>query len=809
MHLLQLFSEHDIYSRTAHVHPEMSTQGEVPSETSSLSGSTYDLIDTDEESRDGNVTESVASADFGGPDDVASLAEHSGDESDQGQLDPAGSIPALLQQSTSHTFETPTVAMSRAIVHHEMEGPDRQSIEFDESYGVGADTVAVKHTVVDFDEAETSNIVRAMQMQSPPARLVLTIRQTMTRASLTTKDPLRILYTGSHAAKQDIIRKLASSVTASVDDEKHLRNSASQLYNVVPVTDFASDRTPEVELMHSSGYQINVEDCNSAQVLPVSPDTITLMLDDSFSCQSLPKEHGYTIEPAWELPHIAIFYCTEGDSTEMRRTRAHVRRFMSRHNVPSIVISHKQGFKGQCMMLDQHSVHMCLESRDPQGRGNIIHQRLPIDLTSFLTIDARQMNRNLAYLTGLQHVSNASSLSLHQTISSERETLRTEKSGLSLASGMTFLRQRTGAEWRALLPLMLLVTSVVTAIVTGSAYRTASSHAISVNSRVVSAVPIPTSTTEATHNVVESTPVAVSTSTRTVTVTKGGSSDALQSLLVPSIKARDSIRDLHKASSLSAQRVVKTDVCSAEVLGDREVLIRIPTTTKLAWLNHEAFSVNVTRDQTTVDTERAYTSGEGIVLLLAKHDAYGVLNVSIITTKRPRVNETFQVDFGISKAQFVHAMIASLPRMDIQRTLVAPWIDIGNSTAMHIARAISALSRLTGQATNHTMAFSTASQQCAKAWSLGAVKGSAVLVKEAKLQFDEAERALYSNTQVGKFQASMQRGIVRAQVQSRLIWLAMQGKQEEYQKYEAAARAALDTQSRPRCGRARCKRSRK
>lgn len=786
----------------------MSVQGEIPSETSSLSGSTYDLIDTDEESRDGNATESVASADFGGPDDVASLAEHSGDESDQEQPDPAGSIPALLQQSTSHTFDTPTVAMSRAIIHHDIEGPERHSIEFDESCGIGMDTVAVKHTVVDFDEAETSNIVRAMQMQSPPARLVMTIRQTMTRASLTTKDPLRILYTGSHAAKQDIIRKLASSVTASVDDEKHLRNSASQLYNVVPVTDFASDRTPEVELMHSSGYQINVEDCDSAQVLPASPDTITLTLDGSFLCHSSPKEQGYIIEPAWELPHIAIFYCSEGDSTEMRRTRAYVRRFMSRHNVPSIVISHKQGFKGQCMMLDQHSVHMCLESRDPKGRGNIIHQRLPIDLTSFLTIDARQMNRNLAYLTGLHHVSNASSLSLHQTTNRERETSRTEKAGFSLASGITFLRQRTGAEWRALLPLILLVTSVVTAIVTGTAYRTASPHAISVNSRVVSAVPISTSTTGVPMKLVDTAPVAVSTSTRTVTVTKGRSSDALQSLLVPSTQARDNTRDLNKALSLPGQRVgVKTNICSAEILGDREVLIRIPTTTKLAWLNHEAFSVNVTRDETTVDTERAYTSDDGIVLLLAKHDAYGVLNVSIITTKRPRVNETFQVDFGISKAQFVHAMFASLPKMDIQ-TLVASWSGMGNSTAMHISRAVSALSRLTGQATNHTLAFSTASQQCAKAWSLGAVKGSAILVKEAKLQLDEAERVLVSKTKIGNLQAAMQRGIVRAQVQSRLVWLAMQGKKQEYQRYEAAARAALDTQSKSRCGRARCKRFR-
>ena len=73
--------------------------------------------------------------------------------------------------------------------------------------------------------------------------------------------------------KQDIIHKIASSVTASVESGKrahHLRHSTSQLYNVVPVSAFGSERTPEIELMHSSGYQIKVEDCTvSAENLEI------------------------------------------------------------------------------------------------------------------------------------------------------------------------------------------------------------------------------------------------------------------------------------------------------------------------------------------------------------------------------------------------------------------------------------------------------------------------------------------------------------------------------------------------------------
>ena len=112
----------------------MSTRSEAQSDDSILGESTYEFIDTDEESRDENATESVASTDFGRPDDIASLAdteqsdEESGDEDHQG----TASVPALPHHdhAVEQAFNTPTIGRRSAVLLEDLDKPLTQSIEF-------------------------------------------------------------------------------------------------------------------------------------------------------------------------------------------------------------------------------------------------------------------------------------------------------------------------------------------------------------------------------------------------------------------------------------------------------------------------------------------------------------------------------------------------------------------------------------------------------------------------------------------------------------------------------------------------------
>lgn len=794
----------------------------APSEDDSTLGeSAYEFIDTDTESRDDNATESIASTDFGRPeDDVASLAdtehseEESGDEDeDNSQGAPIPTFPGL--DEASEAFDAPTIGRNSAVLLEEHDKPLTQSIEFEEPFSLGAENVSVKHTVADFQEVlRDAKIAAAMKLPSPPPRLVVTIRQTMTKQGLSTKDPLRILYVGSHSAKQDIIHKLASSVTASVEGAKHLRHSASQLYNVVPVSAFGSERTPEIELMHSSGYQIKVEDCIFASTMKFEddlqkPDVLKLTLDDNVSYHSIPDELGFMVEPNWELPHIAIFYCSDSDDADANQTRLITKKFMGRHSVPSIVISHKHLFdRAQSLSLDQHAIHMCLESRDSNGRGTIIHQQFPIDLASFLNIDARQMNRNLAYLTGLhepleEFVPAAGPSKKVEAQSSN--TTDVEKTPYNLSDSVNFIRNRNGAEWRALLPVGLLLISVLTAVLTGiPSYRFSSQPAISINSKLMSTIPISSTSSNTQSSLVPSVisttaTVSLRTSTRTITVTHAQSAGPNSLSVVPSMELGKTAHPIHRQS-----RAANKSLCSAEILGDREILIRIPSATKLSWLTKEAMSVNITRGNVTVDTERAYSSDEGIVLLLPKKEAFGVLNISIITTRKPRINETFQVDFGTFASQTWQALMTKMWSVFPEEMNVADPAVFQNlrssfeqrtkevKSQSHSAwKQIEEAGKLAVEQASSTGESMT---ELAKRWSLEATKRSAIVSKEIGIQLsDVGARISEQVNNLGDIQAPLKDGILKAQVQAKLTWLKMQGKDEEYTKYEKAASEATQT----------------
>ncbi len=829
------FLQHTILNRnetiTDWLHRSFPAAMSAPSEThsddlGSLGESGYDFIDTDEESRGAatELSESIAS-DFGRPDDVASLADTEQsyiEDSESEKSHATGGIPAFT--GLDGTPHTPTITRTDGGFTDDADRAMAHSIEFEEPLSLGDENVSVKHTVADFNEEETASIVENMMLRNPPKRLVATIRQTMTRQGLSTKEPLRILYVGCQSAKQDIIRKIAGSVAASVGNGRNSvlpGHRSSQLFHVVPITAFGSEEPPQIELMQSSGYQIKVEDCSDAINIKYEdrsdrPDILKIMLDDdNYGYHSVPEGTGFRLEPAWELPHVAIFYCSENDTAEMKRVRTIAKTFMSRHKVPSIIISHVQLFDKSFggISLDQHAIHMCLESRDPNGPRNIIHQRLPIDLDSFKTIDARQMNRNLAYLTGLHEpVESPSQSSTTSKLASRPLASDIEKTSYNLGDSVNFLRPRTGAEWRALLPVGLLLLGVFGAVFTGTFnYKTGASHAVSINGNLAFTEPtsaISTTTTAATLEVGTSltTSTMTRTATKTITVVHSESNAPNRLAIKPSTELGRVIE--------KPQVIINTDeqstMCSAEILGDREILIRIPEAKMLIWLSREALSVNVSRESAKVEPERVYTTVDGIILQLAREEAYGLLNISIITTRKPKINETFVLDFGPNWTHDFQGLFWARLHNQIQSTsnlvnnTVAKWWKFAEK-ALPQSDSLTELTRQRLEEVNKLAAeqaieSSKRVTEAARDVSLRLVKWSAILSKEVGMQISEAQNRLVRARE--EFHAirnhpvrePLENIIFRAQVHSKLYWLKLQGKHIEYQEYQK--RVAVATRRR-------------
>lgn len=784
------------------------TSGNHSENHNRLGESAYDFFDdTDTESRDGNITESVASTDYNGVDDVTSLAdtEHSEDESDSD-----GDMPAVT--GLGELIENSTTSQNTANFQDEIERPLSHSIEFEEPLDLGVEIVSVKHTVCEFEGEQAARIASIISPVHPPTRLVATIRQTMTKQGLSTKDALRILYVGDDSAKRDIIHKIASSVAASVETEADDGGSPdhAQLFNVVPVSAFGSERMPEIELMQSSRYQIKVEDCSSAMNLkfedePGKPDVIKLIIDENYAYHSVPEKSTFIVEPKWDLPHVAIFYCSENDSLDLRRTRTFSRTFLSRHKVPSIVISHKQSYdkSSGCITLDQHTIHMCLESREVGSPRNIIHQRLPIDLASFMNIDARQMNRNLAYLTGLHEPLPLTTLV--QTQRTKRQLTNIKKAP-DLLEFIISLRPRTRGQWLTLLPMGLLLFGVLAGVLSRISSYHLPTHVLSINGdnkTADSIQQIPLSELPQSSATVDSSLISteIRTSTKTITVTRAQSASSNSLAPMPTMdigKLRE--RNPYLPAPRSENILEKITICDAEILGQRELLIRIPPAALTSWLGKGAMALNVSRGVKSIDTELAYSTYDGVVLQFPRRDAHGILNVSIVTFTKPKVDETFQVDFGSSWRHRIEdayhelysAILGDANEVDNTFHDARDRVWMIGSSLLGRSQLVSnrTYSTLLG-ANSLAIAVTKQLRELTGGLSLALVKQSAMFSKDLSTLVSDTKAALQRKSRILSSPDPASNILLRAQIKSRLAWLKFQGRTVEAREYERKAANAM------------------
>jgi len=632
--------------------------------SSSLGDSTYEILGdstffTSEDEDHEDNTDSVASYDHHATDDVASLADTEDSnqtldtESTGSQPDPHDAPASSVDQQNGHNDEG-----SSAMTAKDHDHPSIQSIEFEEPrVGPGAEQVDVIHTVCKFDQEEASEISRNILAKKVSAQLIATVRQTMTRQGLVLDRPFRILFAGESSAKTIIVEKVGAALAVPVAGGSAscaIRGRSSR-FNVVPVSSFGDRASPEVELIDSSGLEIIVDHCTSAQSTKDNGnyDVITLTLNDHNQCRSTEDDSGNLLDFSayWQLPDISIFFCSDGDDITARQTRRSARLFMDRHAVPSIVISREPHWRRytDTITLDHMSPHLCLESRGANVSDNRILKRLPIDLSSFKNIDAGQMNRNLACLTGL-HTGRDSLRSTGR----ERLTVYPNKVGppediekaplntFGLAERVNLLRRTTGPDIRTILVVgaILLCTMAYTFATVGYGKSTRSNPPWpeAPVQPMTSFSPVPTMTSSSSRALaLASSSTIISRSMSSVSKTgsasntvsiRGTNMDLARSLLDPSV------------ASLN-----ESDQFKVHVIGDCHIILRPPRSFTLMKKRPKLY-VEVSQNDHAVEHQLSKLFEGVYAVKLQREDAYGSMNVSVWIKSKPMFNQTYVVEFG-------------------------------------------------------------------------------------------------------------------------------------------------------------------
>ena len=627
--------------------------------TSSLGDSTYEILSEstffaseDEDHEDG--ADWVASNDQDLSDDLASLA----DTEDIKQTEDAassGSLPALGYRShqSKDCGGDSSIITSKCHDHLSV-----QSIEFEEPRPYrGAEEVDVIHTVYKFSHEEAFKISASELSSGGSVQFVATIRQTMTRQGLVLDRPFRIVFVGDTSAQNAIVEKVgaALAVPSSWGPASDLAHRRSSRFNIVPISSFGDDASPEVELIDSSGLEIVVDHCTFAEVASGSGshEIITLTLNESIQCQSTQGWNGFKTELSgdWQLPDIAIVYWSDADDQSARRTRDLAHAFMSRHKVPSIVISQEPLWKNLTVpeTLDYKGPHLCLESRGVNVSDNRVLRRLPVDLASFKNIDSGQMNRNLACLTGL-HIGKEypqSSRREHQTAQSIRRSSSgdLEKATTNAARLTESISRIRGLLWpnaRAMILIGVLFMYTIAYTFTPLGYlRSPQSPQSRQTADLQTATylsPVPSAISSTSTGL----SLAASTSALISPVLSGPITEAS----LKTVSIRDSNMELARLlRNPSIGAFNESDQFQVQVVGDCHIVLKPPQPFTLR-RNRPKLSVKVLRNEEIIEHELLKLFESVYAVKLKRADAYGSMNVSVWTKSKPTCNQTFVVDFG-------------------------------------------------------------------------------------------------------------------------------------------------------------------
>lgn len=476
-----------------------------------------------------------------------------------------------------------------------------------------------------------TTLAEHLHVEPPYSDLKLTVRQSMSIATLSVDEPFRVMFLGPESIREMVIAKIggALAITAldnSVTSEDSPKGSR---FNIVPISSFGGVSSPDVELVESFGVELVVEVCTSASCkLLEGREVYDLTLDGKRMVRCNMVGTTEQMEPVtWRLPHVAVVVCGENDDLHMKESRVYLRRFLSKHNIPMIIVTERSCFDKpvfESIAIDHRTLHFCLEKASGESRSpTYILKRLPVDLLTFLSLDARQLNRNLALVTGLgleTTPSNIPSSSSQVNDGVARKRATAWDAGFSGVVNGTKVRVMAIFMW--LLVSILLGSAAYGGLSARSTRRVAPSDITASNSTLSMAAGSQVSTAD-----------SLATALPTLTVSKTACPPSHIGPAHPLIIDSNSILVNH-----SHEYEIK-------IIGENTILLSMPQ--KLLSRKDPRLTVEIRRKGALIPSDTSKLFDGVYSVHISDEEAWGSLKISVFTKTKPNYNNTFEIDFGI------------------------------------------------------------------------------------------------------------------------------------------------------------------
>lgn len=621
----------------------------------SLSESWATLSVSDVHSEDGAPSEQTDAGsliDPSVPDDVASLDDRysSNDDIDATYGEGTDSEDDVPQRGNSeprdvHDNIPPlecSMNGSNVTTHTAFRNPN-ESIEFAEpDKWPEAERVHLKHTVRLIEDSEIAELDDNIAASLQGSTLMATVQQTITKKSLDTDKPFRVLYIGSSEFRGIILDKLGDVLVSSASSDFESSSTESSRYHVVP-TSFGAGAVPNFAELLPIHCQLIVDECleATAESHVDRPRTINLKFKNRPSCTSLwtGGEYGISSSTEWALPDIAIVFLSSADTPTVMETQKLSRLLMERHGVPTMSISEKPLWQMPREPIPVHhqSLHMCLESRHSTTGKTAVLKRYPIDLSTFESVTPGQLNKNLASLTSnyaKQHSASAAGLPSIAPPSQPFDFKNLTRKLLPLP----YLDNDT--ELAFVLRLLMLTTLSAATLTMGHlVLKTAAVLISNLVARSVSSSQISPVSSIRTTNVVPTADLKQTSLPFLSSTTRDVQALGIQP---------NGLSQLHNLMGGSLPKVGssrQSENFEIQVVGDCHIVIKPPGRSTGA-KKLPKFNVHINRRGQPLQYELSRLFEGVYSLKMDREEAYGLVNVTITAESKPPFKQTVSVDLG-------------------------------------------------------------------------------------------------------------------------------------------------------------------
>ncbi|KAI1451181.1 hypothetical protein F5Y02DRAFT_20575 [Annulohypoxylon stygium] len=253
-----------------------------------------------------------------------------------------------------------------------------------------------------------------------------------------------------------------------------------------------------------------------------------------------------------------------------------------------------------------------------------------------------------------------------------------------------------------------------------------------------------------------------------------------------------------KAQTGIVKQPEQQPICAAELYDRNEIMVKIPQSLKSTWLSRDAILIAVSRGLYDIPTKVSSTE-EGFLIEVPLEEAHDVLAVSIATTWKPKIQETFHIDFGRNK--LIGALDAG---KQLVKGFAQKFVDTVNETTAWVEETyIPALDVVSKQVCSQTSSVSDSLLQGLKDVSNAILslpsQITTQIATQIKLSFNGDSMAqrkhqvqLQLVREVQDLRDEFALRYLSAQLRSKLWWLQARGRTEEYQRYLSKAEIYLE-----------------